>query len=119
MAASTSTGRSNWIVRTVIGAGVLGGFAIAVLLAIRMFGAVQGVEFSPDTFASRTFVYYEIPLIRVRVTGVYRDDISGALQSKVGGPSFTPASSVTPRCSCVQNGGNKSNFPISGLIFIP
>lgn len=30
---------------------------------------------------------------------------------------LTPASSVTPRCSCVQNGGNSSSLPASGVIF--
>lgn len=89
-------GRPSWVARTVITVGSLGAFAIAVLMSIRMFGCVQGIEFSPDTFDSRTFVYYEVPLIRVRVTGVYRDNISGGLQQTVGGANFTPASAIDP-----------------------
>ena len=95
-AGSRAGGRPSWVARTVITVVSLGAFAIAVLMAIRMFGCVQGVEFSPDTFQSRTFVYYEIPLIRVRVTGVYRDDISGVLQRTVAGDKFSPAPTVDP-----------------------
>ena len=91
-----TTGRTSWVGRTVITVVSLVAFAIALLMSIRMFGGVQGIEFSPDTLRSRTFVYYEIPLIRVRVTGVYRHDISGGLQQRISSPQFSPAATVDP-----------------------
>ena len=92
-----SAGRGNWIVRTVITAACVLGFGLAVYLAIRVFGRVEGVEFSPDTFATQEFVYWEIPLIRTRVTPVYKTDTSGALQMRLQTPGdLTPAQTEDP-----------------------
>ena len=114
---SRTGGRPSWVARTAITIVSLGAFAIAVLMSIRMFGCVEGIEFSPDTFKSRTFVYYEVPLIRVRVTGVYRDDISGGLQRMVGGTNFTPASATDPpRWHLVAMTKGKSHYQDDALI---
>ncbi|MEM9643387.1 MAG: hypothetical protein AAF989_00225, partial [Planctomycetota bacterium] len=34
---------------------------LGIFFGIRMFGYVQGEEFSPRTFRQRTFSFYEIP----------------------------------------------------------
>ena len=91
-----TSGRPSWLARAIITVVSLGIFAIAALLSVRMFGCVQGIEFSPDTFESRTFVYYEIPLIRARVTGVHREDISGTLQGTVAGMNLVRAAAADP-----------------------
>ena len=80
---TTGSRKVHWIVRVIIFIACAAGFLFVAAIAILNFGAVQGVEFSPDTFASRAFIYYEIPLIRVRITPVWRDDISGVLQRQI------------------------------------
>jgi len=90
---SGGSGANRWLVRIVIGIAVVGGFGLAAVMAVTWFGAVRGIEFSPDTFASRSFVYYEAPLVRVRVTPVYRQEVSGALQRQLkGSKDFLPQS---------------------------
>lgn len=37
------------------------------------FGLVSGEEFSPDTFQRRSYHYYELPLIRLKITPVIRE----------------------------------------------
>lgn len=113
-----TTRSNNWILRIVIGVICCGGFAIVVVMAIRIFGAVQGIEFSPDTFASRSFVYYEVPLIRMRVSGVYRQDITGTLQQKVGKPNnlIPPSTTKPPRWHLVVMNKGGSRYPDDALI---
>jgi hypothetical protein len=43
-----------------------------VLIACAVFGRVEGVEFCPQDFSRRQFSYYEIPLVGIQVTAVYR-----------------------------------------------
>jgi len=43
-------------------------------VSVALFGMVVGEEFSPDKFARRSFIYYEIPLLGIQVSPVYRDD---------------------------------------------
>ena len=88
--------RGNRLVRTIIVLVCLGAFALATYITVQTFGRVEGIEFSPDTFASRTFVYYEIPLIRARVSGVDREDISSGLQRNVTSSNLIAKSTVDP-----------------------
>lgn len=56
-----------WI--SLIAALVLG---LLSLVLIRTMGQVQGEEFSPTHFRTRTFSFYEIPLIHWQITPVHR-----------------------------------------------
>ncbi len=62
----------RWLVRTLITlVALLSGTGIA-LLGTLLFGRVSGVEFAPQTFQSRLYTYYELPVVRVQVTPVSR-----------------------------------------------
>ncbi|MFG0290423.1 MAG: hypothetical protein ACF8CQ_19750, partial [Rhodopirellula sp. JB044] len=61
------TGSQIWI--SLISTIVLGGLLVVV---IRSMGFVQGEEFSPSHFRSRTFSFYEIPLIHWQITPIQR-----------------------------------------------
>ncbi|TWU03739.1 hypothetical protein [Neorhodopirellula pilleata] len=54
------------LISTVVLAGVL-------FLIVRLGGYVEGEEFSPTHFRSRTFTFYEIPLIHWQITPIRRD----------------------------------------------
>jgi hypothetical protein len=60
--------------------GVLGAAAL-VYFATVTFGAVHGTEFSPDSFDRREFSYFQIPLIRLQITGEKLKNTSGATET--------------------------------------
>ena len=45
--------------------------AVLILMTL-IFGQVSGEEFCPDTFEQRRFHYYQIPILRIQVTGMTR-----------------------------------------------
>jgi len=57
------------------------GFVFAVLVATLLFGQHGGEEFCPDTFARRTFFYFQIPLAGIQVTPIFRDDTTNSLEN--------------------------------------
>ena len=64
------------------------------------------------TAEGKTAVYWS----RSRQRLWHKGEESGHVQQVVA-MYFTPSSSVTARCSCVQNGGNSTSLPASGFIF--
>ncbi|WP_250930875.1 hypothetical protein [Aporhodopirellula aestuarii] len=46
---------------------------VLLLIVIRTMGYVEGEEFSPTHFRSRTFSFYEIPLIHWQITPIQRE----------------------------------------------
>jgi tetratricopeptide (TPR) repeat protein len=52
------------------------------------FGRVEGEEFCPETFERRSFVYYEMPLLRLQVWPIDRRDVTGSLESFLTGEDF-------------------------------
>jgi hypothetical protein len=57
------------------------GLAVAVLIATLLFGQQGGEEFSPDTFSRRSFFYFQIPLVGIQVTPIFRDDTTNSLEN--------------------------------------
>ncbi len=57
------------------------GLAAAVLIATLLFGQHGGEEFCPSTFTRRTFFYFQIPLIGIQVTPIFRDDTTNSLEN--------------------------------------
>ena len=60
---------------------LMGILFLAILVAV--FGMVQGEEFNPGTFERRYFRFYQIPLLRVQITPVRRDDHTESLESTI------------------------------------
>jgi hypothetical protein len=57
--------------------------ALVLLFCIFAFGVVVGEEFSPDTFESRSYYYWQIPLLQVQVTSVVQETSTGAFASRL------------------------------------
>ena len=57
-----------------------------------MYGIVAGEEFSPDTFVQRSFYYYEIPLVGLQVSPVYRSERKSDLVVHLRTNNLLPAS---------------------------
>jgi hypothetical protein len=75
---------------------VLAGCAVVVALATYMFGYVSGYEFNPQTFERRRFGFYEIPLVRLQVTPLWRNDASGAVEQLVRSHNYVTPTKGAP-----------------------
>lgn len=97
-ATTKSKGRKlpRWLVWT--GWSVLGVLAAVgvVSLATLWFGAVYGVELNPYTLARRSYLLYEIPLIRWQVRGVKREDVSSLLADHLEAQKYVPPAKTAP-----------------------
>lgn len=54
---------------------------MAVVFSTFVLGRVNGEEFSPDNFTRRTFSYFEVPLLGLQVSPIYRNDRTNSLES--------------------------------------
>jgi hypothetical protein len=52
------------------------GVAFLVFMLTVTFGAVHGIEFSPQTFERRSYSFYELPLVGIQLTGIRHEDLS-------------------------------------------
>jgi hypothetical protein len=94
--------KTGWILRIALGLSALLGIGFAVLVATLAFGARGGEEFSPTSFSRRSFYYYEIPLLRIQVTPVIRDDDTNALETLLQTKNYvTSKPPGTPRWDLV------------------
>ena len=62
--------------------------AVLLLLATFIFGGVAGTEFNPQTFDRRMFGFYEIPLVRLQVTPLWRVENNGEVEQLVIAQSY-------------------------------
>jgi hypothetical protein len=77
------------------------GLAVAVLIATLLFGQHGGEEFCPDTFTRRSFFYFQIPLVGIQVTPIFRDDTTNSLENLVAGKLLTRSAAGNPRWDLV------------------
>ena len=80
--------------RVVVGIVIFVAVLFALGMLIRAFGGVYGQEFSPDTFTRRDYVYYQIPLLGIQVTPVYRWPDTNALELHLTGKKLVPKSAA-------------------------
>lgn len=92
------------LTRTVIVLVGVAAFLVVGAFSVSVFGPVGGVEFSPDTFVRREFSYYELPLVRVRVTPVWHKDVSTSLEKRIqkNAALLPPATAAEPRWHLVE-----------------
>ncbi len=71
---------------------LLGGSVIVVVLAavLVFFGQVEGREFAPTHFQTRSFSYLEIPLLKLQITPVRRITQSSPLAAYLQTAGFIP-----------------------------
>jgi len=71
-AAAKGRKTSDQTVKGLIIAGATLLLALVTLFVIRIQGYVSGSEFSPTHFQQRDFEFYEIPLLRLQITPIWR-----------------------------------------------
>ena len=78
------------------------GLAVVVLIATLLFGQHAGEEFCPHTFTRRTFFYFQIPLLGIQVSPIFRDDTTNALENYlIAGKFITRNTTDKPRWDLV------------------
>jgi hypothetical protein len=97
--------RPSWVVRVVVGGVVLFAVVSLSILVISAFGAVIGWQFCPDDFRRESYVYYEIPLIRVPVTSTGRTVTTGDTEAYlIAQKLIVPQTKVPVRWDLIATG---------------
>jgi hypothetical protein len=60
------------LMRTLVVLLVLAGGLFIVATGTLLFGQISGQEFAPDTLERRRYSYYELPVVRIQVTPIWR-----------------------------------------------
>lgn len=103
---SHKSGFGPWLTRLLLISSTTFGAAILMLLTIVTMGMVTGEEFSPNTFQRRFFVYYQLPLVRIQITPVSRNNATNRLQRFLISHGLVPQSPTTsPRWDVVHANG--------------
>jgi hypothetical protein len=78
----------KWLFR--IGMGLIVALAVGGVGAfiVATFGLVVGEEFSPDDFTRRRFHYFEVPLVHLKITPIYRNACTGDLEKHLAKNGF-------------------------------
>lgn len=72
-----------WLVRSLTAVVILAGVALVTGIATLMFGRVTGTEFAPDSFEHREYSYYELPIVRLKITPVWRTTSRSDFEQKL------------------------------------
>jgi len=72
------------------------GIGLVILLSTILFGQHGGEEFCPDTFSRRTFFYFQIPLVGIQVTPIFRDDTTNSLENYLVANNFIKTAATQP-----------------------
>jgi len=83
MAASTTAPRLTPLGIIGLSLLILTGVLVVVALVTAVFGGVGGTEFNPESFERRHFGFYEIPLIRLQITPLWRSEDNGEVEDLV------------------------------------
>src|SRR5262249_25757702 len=77
--------KAGWTVLGLLAATLL------VVVATVTFGGVHGTEFCPQTFERRSYSYYELPIVRVQMTGEQHEDLTGDTELLVTSKKYVAA----------------------------
>ncbi len=64
---------------------------LLVFVVTVIFGGVHGLEFCPQTFERRSYSYYELPLLRMQITGERHEDLTGDTEKYVRSQKYFTA----------------------------
>ncbi len=70
--------------------GVLGAILFVFVVTV-VFGGVHGLEFCPQTFERRSYSYYELPVLRIQITGERHEDLTGDTEKYVRSQKYFTA----------------------------
>lgn len=102
--AASDPRRKRWQARLILSVVSMVGLLAVVFIATVWFGLIGGEEFCPQTFARRSFYYYEIPLVGVQVSPITRSDTTDGFSSFLKLKNYIPAAgNATPRWDLVND----------------
>ena len=86
----------RWI--AIVGWGFIGllGVTLFVFVLTVMFGGVHGLEFCPQTFERRSYSFYELPVLRLQMTGERNEDLTGPTEQYVRSQKYFAAGTGNP-----------------------
>lgn len=88
--------RKRLLLQIAVGLAVTVAVGGVVFLSTLAFGQISGEEFSPDDFSRRRFYYYELPIVRIKVTPIYRSPYRGDLEKHLTRKGFVSKRKVKP-----------------------
>jgi hypothetical protein len=91
----------------------LGATGLIAFLTVQ-FGAVHGVELNPHTFARRSYSLYEIPLVRLQVRGIRREDVAGVCAEFLADQKYVPQAKGAPDIWHVVTATRGTRRPLLG-----
>jgi hypothetical protein len=86
-----------WLMRLLIALAVLAGVTLVTALSTLMFGGVNGMEFAPDTFEHREYSYFELPIVRLQITPVWRTSGRSGIEQAIVDRQFVAPSNPPAR----------------------
>src|SRR5437868_506319 len=88
---TSSTTPRRWI--PIVGWSFIGllGVTLFVFVVTVMFGGVHGLEFCPQTFERRSYSFYELPVLRIQMTGERNEDLTGPTEQYVQSQKYFTA----------------------------
>jgi hypothetical protein len=98
---SRSAGAPVWLKVTfgILGVVVLMG---VLYLATLIFGSIGGEEFSPQTFQRRTFSFFQIPLVQLKISGIDRVTVTGAVENHLINNKLIPTTNDPEKWDLVR-----------------
>jgi hypothetical protein len=98
----------GWSLLGVLAAGLV------VTYATVHFGAVEGVELNPHSFARRSYSLYEVPLIRIQARGIRRQDLNADVAEFLAGKGYIVPAKKAPDVWHIISGSRGAGEPRVG-----
>ncbi len=76
------------VMKVVWGVLSVAGVALASFVIVNIFGRVHGLEICAETLERRSFMFLEIPLIRIQVRATQHIDLTGDLEKHLAAQNF-------------------------------
>lgn len=82
-ALSANPRRGMWVIWLLVGFVAVLGVGGVLYVSVQILGSVAGEEFSPYTMESREFEYTEIPLMKIQISPISRNNYRNALEDHI------------------------------------
>jgi hypothetical protein len=95
--------KMHWLIRWSLIISVILGTVVIFLIWLLAFGAVGGMEISPDDFTARRFFYREFPLFHWQYSPIYREDETSSAVLSMRGSGFINSAPDTQRWDLISD----------------